>query len=162
MEPKEFCLDLSVVLRRTPQAMAVVRGIEMYPEIYGEVRFYQMEAGVLVAAEIEGLPVESAPCDNPVFGFHIHEGGKCSGNSEDMLADTGGHFNPNNCLHPYHAGDMPPLFGANGYAFTAFFSNRFKVSDVIGRTVVIHAKPDDFMTQPSGASGEKIACGVID
>lgn len=42
-----------------------------------------------------------------------------------------------------------------------FLTDRFKVDDVIGRTVIIHDKPDDFTTQPSGNSGEKIACGII-
>ena len=71
------------------------------------------------------------------------------------------HYNPNQCAHPYHAGDLPPLFGSNGYAFEAFLTDRFTVSEVIGRTVIIHSKPDDFSTQPSGNSGEKIACGEI-
>lgn len=71
------------------------------------------------------------------------------------------HYNPDNCQHLYHAGDMPPLFGVDGSAVLLFLTNRFSVEEIIGRTVIIHARPDDFMTQPSGNSGEKIACGVI-
>jgi Cu-Zn family superoxide dismutase len=56
---------------------------------------------------------------------------------------------------------MPPLFSSGGRAFLVFLTNRFKVRDVVGRTVVIHAGRDDFTTQPSGDSGKKIACGVI-
>jgi len=73
-----------------------------------------------------------------------------------------GHYNPDNLPHPYHSGDMPPLFGNDGTAFSVFLTNRFKIDEIIGRTVVIHAQPDDFTSQPSGNSGEKIACGIIE
>ena len=56
---------------------------------------------------------------------------------------------------------MPPLFGADGYAFLAFVSSRFTVNEILGKTVIIHSGVDDFKTQPSGNAGEKIACGVI-
>lgn len=56
---------------------------------------------------------------------------------------------------------MPPLFGSSGYAYLAFFTNRFTVPEILGRTVVIHDIPDDFTTQPAGNAGMKIACGVI-
>ena len=51
--------------------------------------------------------------------------------------------------------------GVNGDAFSMFITNQFTVPEVIGKTVIIHAHPDDFHTQPSGNSGEKIACGII-
>jgi Cu-Zn family superoxide dismutase len=56
---------------------------------------------------------------------------------------------------------MPPLFAANGHAFSAFLTDRFSINDIIGKTVVIHDSPDDFSTQPSGNSGSKLACGQI-
>ena len=57
---------------------------------------------------------------------------------------------------------MPPLFSNKGYAFMIFLTDRFKVDEIIGKTVIIHSMPDDFKTQPSGDSGMKIACGVIE
>ena len=42
------------------------------------------------------------------------------------------------------------------------FTDRFQPQDVVGRTVIIHDQPDDFTSQPSGNSGEKIACGEIE
>lgn len=147
--------------RRLPEAAAVLQGSTAYPSIRGLVRFYQARSGVLVVTEATGLPVLDAPCDSPVFGFHIHSGGRCTGNAEDPFADALTHYNPDNCLHPYHAGDLPPLFGAGGRAFSAVLTNRFTVREVVGRTVVIHAHPDDFMTQPAGNAGMKIACGII-
>ncbi len=56
---------------------------------------------------------------------------------------------------------MPPLFGNNGEAFMTFETNRFSVREIINRVVIIHRNPDDFTTQPSGDSGEMIACGKI-
>ena len=76
-------------------------------------------------------------------------------------SDAKAHYNPDNCEHPYHAGDMPPIFGNNGYAFSIFLTNRFWTDEIIGKTVIIHLQPDDFHSQPSGDSGAKIACGEI-
>lgn len=153
--------DFISLLRRKPRAVAKVRGSEEYPQISGTVKFYQMLYGVFVVSEIKGLPNPKGRCESPVFAFHIHGGGSCTGNSEDPFANAGTHYNPGNCPHPYHAGDMPPLFGSNGMAFSAFLTDRFNVGEVIGKTVIIHSAPDDFTTQPSGNSGKKIACGVI-
>ncbi|MGM9537743.1 MAG: superoxide dismutase family protein [Candidatus Onthomonas sp.] len=118
-------------------------------------KFYRSDGGTLVVADISGLPPDS---ETGIFALHIHEGTDCSGPG---FSDTGGHFNPTGQLHPNHAGDLPPLFSFRGRAFLAVLTGRFRVSDVIGRTVVIHSGPDDFKTQPSGNSGAKIACGII-
>lgn len=137
-----------------PEAIAKVLGGRNAPNLYGSVKFYQMSNGVLVAAEICGLPESGTG----IFAFHIHEGENCEG---EGFPNTGSHFNPQSNMHPSHAGDLPPLFSCNGNAFSAVLTDRFQISQIIGRTIVIHAMPDDFMTQPSGNSGEKIACGII-
>lgn len=120
-----------------------------------------MPYGVIVRAEIINLPRGTGICNNPIFAFHIHSGNRCEGNAEDPFADAGSHYNPNNCPHPYHAGDLPPLFSANGRAISVFLTDRFTVREIIGKTVIIHSSLDDFTTQPSGNAGKKIACGVI-
>ena len=145
----------------SPQATAQISGSPAYPSIKGIVRFYQTELGVLVVADIAGLPMSNNVCDSPIFAFHIHSGTSCTGTPEDPFAAAMAHYNPDNCPHPYHAGDMPPLFGNDGFAFGAFVTDRFAVDEIVGRTVIIHDKPDDFTSQPSGNSGTKIACGVI-
>lgn len=145
----------------SPQAIANICGSEKYESIRGQIRFYDLGQGTLVAVSIEGIPMESASCCQRVLGFHIHEGFRCSGNSEDPFADARTHFNPTNCPHPLHAGDLPPLFVNNGMAWYAMITTRFSVSDVLGLTVIVHSDLDDFHTQPSGNSGKKIACGVI-
>lgn len=152
---------LNELLRRAPEAQAVVNGGPGFESVSGMVFFYQAEGGVLVVAQIQGLPQSGGQCPVDIFGFHIHEGGACTGNAQDPFADAGGHFNPKNCPHPAHAGDLPPLFGCQGYAFLMLFTDRFAVKDIVGRTVIVHRRPDDFTTQPSGNSGAKIACGRI-
>lgn len=144
-----------------PNSAADISGGENYPGIRGRVIFRQQKNGVLVTADIYGLPTGETGCDSGVFGFHIHEGEDCGSNGQEPFSNTKGHYNPGDCPHPYHAGDLPPLFENDGYAYMSFLTNRFTVTEIIGRTVVIHLKPDDFHSQPSGNSGEKIACGVI-
>ncbi len=137
-------------------AIAHIKGSEEYPELSGNVRFYQRQNGVLVYAEVWGLPHDSS-----FFGFHIHEGTSCSGSEADPFANALTHFNPYDRPHPYHSGDLPPLFSSGGYAVSVFLTDRFSVNEVLGRAVIVHSSPDDFTTQPSGNSGEKIACGII-
>ena len=75
--------------QKYPFAVAKITGSAEYPEIEGEVWFYQTDDGVLVAADIENLPKQNV-CGG-VFGFHIHEGNCCCGNEQDPFADTKGH-----------------------------------------------------------------------
>ncbi|MBQ8598682.1 MAG: superoxide dismutase family protein [Oscillospiraceae bacterium] len=149
------------LLHQRPHATALLRGSEAYPGLQGRVDFYQTRHGVWVAAEIQGLPFAEESCEKRVFGFHIHSGTSCSGTEADPFADALTHYNPQNCPHPAHAGDLPPLFGCGNYACQLVLTDRFTVREIIGRTVIIHSQPDDFHTQPSGNSGQKIACGVI-
>lgn len=141
-----------------PTAAAWVRGGSDYPNISGLVKFYQTTyGGILVEAEVFNLPNIDEKSSSNFYAMHIHESGDCRNN----FANVGGHYNPGNTLHPNHAGDMPPLLGNQGYAYSVFYDKRFTIADIIGRSVIIHANPDDFITQPSGNSGEKIACGEI-
>ncbi|WP_444644758.1 superoxide dismutase family protein [Caproiciproducens sp. R1] len=149
------------ILKSVPSAYAMVKGGPGFPNINGMVCFYQLADGVLVLTQINGLPHSTGSCPADIFGFHIHEGNQCTGNAQDPFANAGAHYNPNHCPHPAHAGDMPPLFGNHGFAFMAFMTDRFSVNEIIGRTVIVHSSPDDFKTQPSGNSGNKIACGQI-
>jgi Cu-Zn family superoxide dismutase len=159
MYRNENYINFAGILRYVPNAVAMVRGGEIYPDINGTVRFYDTAYGTVVFAEILGLPLGSGG-EETVFGFHIHSGGSCSGESEPF-SDTGSHYDVGEHPHPYHSGDLPPLFGSGGIAFSAFLTDRFNTEEIIGRTVVIHDGADDFMSQPAGNSGMKIACGEI-
>lgn len=149
------------VLNRRPQAVASMRGSDKYPSISGYVYFYQMDRGVLVAAQVAGLPDAVSGSPHRIFAFHIHSGAPCSPTHTDHFAAVGGHYNPAGVSHPNHAGDLPPLFGNHGCAFQIFFTDRFSVREIIHKTLIIHSEPDDFTTQPSGNAGEKIACGEV-
>ena len=149
------------MLLSAPGDPAAIAHISGGPDsaVSGIVAFFPQEAGTLVTAQIQGLPYDDAPCASRVFGFHIHDGASCT---PPDFEDAGGHFNPEDCPHPHHAGDLPPLFACrNGRALCVVLTDRFRPADVVGRTVVIHSDADDLMTQPAGNAGKKIACGVI-
>lgn len=145
---------------QTHCAIANIYGSSAFPELCGTVSFRQVSSGVIVTAELFHLPYDHVTGDG-IFAFHIHEGIRCSGTEADPFADAGGHLNPDAQEHPYHAGDMPPLFGNHGYAYMSVFTDRFTVEEIIGHVVIIHQHIDDFTTQPSGNAGAKIACGKI-
>ena len=139
-----------------PDAVACMQGGPEAPCLSGEVQFYQKRGAVLVAVHVSGLPRQS---ETGFFALHIHEGGSCSG---ENFSDTGGHYNPHNEAHPRHAGDLPPLFSDEyGNAFAQVFIDRTNVREVSGKPIVVHAMPDDFKTQPAGASGVRLACGLL-
>jgi superoxide dismutase, Cu-Zn family len=126
------------------------------------VNFRQEKSGVLITAEAQGLVPG-------LHGFHIHEKGDCS--APDGTS-AGGHFNPTGQPHgdprkpEHHAGDIPMLEAdANGNARLEARLEGLAIgsgpTDIVGRSVIIHAAPDDLHTQPTGNSGARVACGVI-
>ena len=142
------------MIPRRPAAIAWLQGSKEHSDLTGEVRFYQFPGAILVEADVLGLPNNRSG----FFGFHIHEGADCCGTD---FSATGGHLGGELTPHPRHAGDLPPLLSRGGRAYMAVMTDRFSVSDIVGRTVVIHSSADDFKTQPAGNPGKKIACGSI-
>ena len=129
-------------------AHACIKGLEEGSNIRGRVNLRQLSRGVLVTAEVTGLPPSG------MFALHIHSGKRCSA--------PGKHFDLAGEPHPCHSGDLPPLFSDRwGWAWLQVRTDRFTLGEVVGRTVIIHARRDDFTTQPSGDPGEMIACGEI-
>lgn len=142
---------INQIINSKPSAVAKIRGGQTYPQIYGEVDFYNFNGATILVCMIHNLP--QTPTN--IFGFHIHEGGQCEGD----FSSAGGHYGVG--THPNHKGDLPVLFSNDGDAFMVFCTNRFRVGEVIGKTMIIHLSPDDYTSQPAGNSGEHIACGVI-
>jgi len=146
--------QLAIQLSR-PVAYARLRGSGDAAGLSGVVKFYQQPGGVVVEANIFGLPYNGSG----IYGFHIHEGAVCAGPS---FLSAGGHYNPKALSHPLHAGDLPPLLSCGGRAYMAVMTDRFSIREILGRTVVIHGMPDDFVSQPGGNAGDRIACGAIE
>ncbi|MPM96766.1 hypothetical protein SDC9_143931 [bioreactor metagenome] len=145
---------------------AYIKGGPLAPSIKGVVTFRDVPGGTEVSVTVTGLPQYQPAEGNraPVgpHGFHLHECGSCAvGNPEDPFMKAGGHWNPANQPHGNHAGDFPVLFSNNGRASMSLFTNKFKPDDVVGKAVIIHENPDDYRSQPAGAAGRRLACGVI-
>ncbi len=127
-------------------------------QVGGNVSFSQVGDKLIVVAEASGLTPG-------LHGFHIHDKGDCS--APDATS-AGGHFNPHGKAHghpgqtDHHAGDMPQLeAGADGKASLKAELLGVRLQEIIGRSVIVHAAPDDFKTQPTGNSGARVACGLI-
>lgn len=120
--------------------------------------------GVRITGSLAGV----AP--GGTHGFHVHETGDCSAPD---ASSAGPHFNPGGHPHghpgqgEHHAGDMPNLVADDAGALAVdvvvpgVTLGDGAEMDVLGRALVLHAKADDYATQPSGDSGARIACGVI-
>lgn len=124
----------------------------------GEVWFEKSDwHKVKVTANFTGLKA------NQKFGFHVHEFGNCK--NKALMA--GGHLNPRGQKHggplakERHLGDLGNLVSdAEGKAaYSAVIHGRVK--KFLGRSVIVHAQPDDLKSQPTGNAGSRIACGVI-
>ena len=129
--------------------------------VRGTVTFVKVEGGIRITAEVEGLTPGK-------HGFHIHEYGDCSAPNGTSAR---GHFNPENVPHAgpdspqRHVGDLGNLEAdENGKAHYERVDKIISFSgprSIIGRAVIIHAKEDDMQSQPTGAAGARLACGVI-
>jgi Cu-Zn family superoxide dismutase len=145
-----------------PAASAAVRGLAADADAKGTVTFTKEAAGVRVVADFTGL----APGQH---GFHVHEKGDCSAPD---ASSAGEHFNPEAGTHgprnqdTAHAGDMGNLEAdASGKAHLDYVDPKMALDgadSVVGKAVIVHEKSDDLATQPSGNSGARIACGVIE
>ena len=92
-------------LHRVVQTVEQVKGASTdYPDIRGFMRLYQTRNGVLISTDIKGLPYYPDSCKHRIYGYHIHDGNKCEGDMQDPFSHAMSHYNPNNCIHPFHAG----------------------------------------------------------
>lgn len=144
-----------------PMAMAVLTPISGSTAM-GPVHFQELPDGsVEVKVQINNVPPG-------VHGFHIHEVGDCGDNGNNAKA----HFNPTMMPHgapdatSHHSGDFGNITAnANGEVSTTFTTRSISLSpgnmSAVGRAVILHANPDDLVTQPTGNAGARIACGVV-
>ena len=141
------------------QAMAKLKNPE--GKSVGEVKLMQTPHGTLLHAKFSNLPPGA-------HAFHVHAVGKC----EPPFKSAGGHFNPGGKKHGIHAaeglhvGDMPNIHvPASGSLEIEVLNTLLKLDaslfDADGAAIVLHAGPDDYKSDPAGAAGGRIACGVI-
>jgi len=130
--------------------------------VSGMLMFAQQGDSVTVTAHVEGAPPGT-------HGLHIHDVGDCS--AEDFTS-AGGHFNPTDAPHgspsdeERHAGDLGNIeIGEDGSGHLELTSTMITLSEgpnsVVGRGVILHEKADDLVSQPTGAAGSRLACGVV-
>jgi len=134
-------------------------------KVLGMALFVQEPQGVRISVTVKGL----SPGEH---GIHIHSVGKCE--PPDFLS-AGPHFNPTNKKHGLsnpegpHSGDLPNLVvGEDGSAVYEQVTDRVTLTagelslfDEDGSALIIHAGPDDQITDPAGNSGARLLCGVI-
>ena len=177
-----LCLAGGAEAQQTPTAQAELTNADGKP--VGTVTLTQHPKGVLIRAELSGLP--------PGWhALHVHETGKCE---PPDFKSAGGHFNPQDRRHGLvqagiHAGDLPNLHaGADGKIMAEMFTDAIRLgqqpaaspaasadgsavaattaaADILdqdGAALVLHAGPDDYRSDPAGNSGDRIACGVIE
>jgi Cu-Zn family superoxide dismutase len=144
------------------QAVAALKPTEGN-KVAGKVTFLSQDGAIRIVADIEGLTPGK-------HGFHIHQTGDCSAPD---ASSAGGHFNPGSAPHgapgnppaQRHAGDLGNLeANAEGKAHYERVDQILSMggtNSIVGKSVIVHAQPDDLSTQPTGNAGPRQACGVI-
>lgn len=131
--------------------------------VEGRAEFTEADGQVILHLELRKLPPG-------VHAVHLHEVGDCTAPD---ASSAGAHWNPTHAEHgkwgtaPFHLGDIGNIEASpDGSATFAMTAAEWKIGDgstrdIVGRSLVVHEKADDFKTQPTGAAGGRIGCGVI-
>ena len=142
-------------------ASLTVKMIDAKSQPVGTATLTQTPHGVLIAVDLHHLTPGA-------HAIHLHETGKC----EPPFKTAGGHFNPGHKQHGFlvaegaHGGDLPNLdVPVNGSVKAEFIAHGVNLDgallDADGSALVVHAKADDYKSQPAGDAGDRVACGVI-
>lgn len=162
-----FVLALSLALVALPSRSAAKTKVELKDaqgKPVGDVVVWDQGPGVALEIKLHDLTPG-------VHAIHFHQVPKCEGPD---FKSAGGHFNPESKKHGFdnpeghHAGDMKNFtVGANGKASARLEDNDVTLKDgphsllTNGAAIVVHAKADDYKTDPAGNSGDRVACGVL-
>jgi Cu-Zn family superoxide dismutase len=167
----------------TPLAIVETTLQDVNGQEVGSATFTETPDGlVMIEVDVEGL----APGEH---GIHIHETGVCDPTGDTPFASAGGHYNPTGATHDgppmvgamgtpeavgamgspvamsAHAGDLGNItVDDTGVGRLEISNDRFRISELNdddGSALVVHADPDDLVTDPSGNSGSRVYCGVI-
>ncbi len=152
----------------TPAPQATAQLINLKNQEIGVATLTQTAEGVQIAINARNLPANSS------LAFHVHQTGMCD--AAKKFTTAGAHFNPTSKQHGHkasggsHAGDMPnQQTAADGTLVATVLNTGITLDDnpatgVMqkgGTALILHAKPDDYKSQPAGDAGDRIACGTI-
>lgn len=137
---------------RLPCAVACISGGKEHPKLQGVLRFSQHCGGVLVTVEVSGFP-----CDG-FYVLQIHEVSSCK---KKALCQGDHHHETYGKLPPNHSGALPPLLACKGRARMSVLTGRFRVDEIIGKTVSINECSDDPVIRSSVRERESVAWGII-
>ena len=164
LQASAFGLVLAASAQAAPGDQATAELKNLQGQAIGTVTLTETPHGILLSGELGRLP------PGP-HGVHLHAVGKC----EPPFTSAGGHFNPANHKHGFmaaegpHAGDLPNLHAApdgkatvDAFAAGVTLAGAQGLLDQDGASLVVHAKADDYKTDPAGDSGDRIACGVLE
>lgn len=144
--------------QQQPEYVAQIQPIND-SNVHGTVTFTQQDSLVRVVANLTGL--------NPgEHGIHVHQNGDCSSNGEAAGGHWAGmgtkHGSPNDQMPNRHEGDLGNIQAdQSGNANLELTDNAIQFDSLAGHAVIIHAGRDDLKSQPSGDSGSRVGCGVI-
>lgn len=146
------------------QAMTVsLQGDPADTDFAGSVSITPEGSGVRIVADISGVDKDGK------HGIHVHENGMCDhqGEGGKHFTSAGGHFNPAGTEHacpptdPRHAGDLGNIDVSGGKGHLELSVTNLTADQLNGKAIILHAGEDDCKTQPTGNSGDRLACGVV-
>lgn len=160
-----FAQPASALVAAEPQAPGAAVTVALKNdkgEDTGKAELFEAQKGLVVRVEVSGLP-------EGWHALHFHATGDCSDHA-DHFKKSGGHFLLEGEYHGVyaqggpHAGDMPNIWiGADGTGKAEVFTPTTLdlLRDADGAALMIHAGADDYISQPAGDAGARLACGVV-
>jgi Cu-Zn family superoxide dismutase len=144
---------MTVTLQGAPTDTDFTGRVEVTPE----------GSGVRIVGDVAGVDTDGK------HGIHVHENGMCDheGEGGKHFTSAGGHFNPAGTEHacpptdPRHAGDLGNIEVSGGIGHMELSVPNVTADQLNGKAIILHAGEDDCKTQPTGNSGDRLACGVV-